>query len=231
MTARLHIFRYFAIIFLVFPMTACSAVNEWLGKFGFDTNDYMSESVTDVCETDGEEAQVITDMLEILTAVSPNLQEFNKMQEAIPLYRDAVLTYMLETEYARYSGNQTLIEEASREYPEYQITQIIPAKDFEATMYQYFGGNVRISHKDGQVFRYLKKVNAYISPVTPVNNECGITITAIEETANTYRVNFTVFADAETSRDYFALVIKREDGTHYFKQITLSTAETESLAG
>ena len=229
MTRCFHIFRYLTIVLLVFPMTACSTINEWIDKLGFDTHDYMQESVTGTCETDGETAQTLKEMLEILTS-SQSLYEFTKTKDAINQYRDTILTYMLETEYARYSGNQTLIEQASREYPEYQITQIIPAKDFEATMYQYFGGNVRIQHKDGQVFRYLKKVNAYISPVAPNNSEYEITLTSIEETANTYRVYFTVDADSETAQDYFALIVKREDGTHYFKQIVNRTVEPESLA-
>ena len=211
-------------------MTACSAFNDWLDKLGFDTHDYSGESVTGICETDGETAAMLTDMLDILVSSSTGLQEFTKMKDAISLYRDAVLTHMLETEYARYSGNQTLIEKASKEYPEYQITQIIPAADFEATMYQYFGGSVKISHKDGQVFRYLRKVDAYISPVAPSGSECGIILNTIEETENTYRVYFTITAGENMTKEYFALIIKREDGTHYFKQITTYAAETESRA-
>lgn len=230
MTVRFPIFRYFAIILLVFPMTACSSVNDFFAKLGFDTYDYTTEAITGFCENDGDTAVMLTEMLDILTSSSSNLYSFSKMKDAIPLYRDAVLTYMLETEYARYSGNQTLIEEASRKYPEYQITQIIPAEDFEAKMYQYFGGSVKISHKDGQVFRYLRKVNAYISPVAPNGNECEIKINTIEETENTYRVYFSIITDKNVSTDYFALIIKREDGTHYFKQIDIYSPEPESLA-
>jgi len=214
------VFRYLTIMMLVFPMTACNVVTEWMDKLGFDTYDYMQEAVTGTCDTTGETAQMLMEMLEILTASSANLSEFTNMSQAINAYRDSVLTYMLRTEYARYSGNQTLITEAIKEYPEYQITQIIPAREFEATMYRYFGGSVKISHKNGQVFRYLSKVNAYISSVTPVAGECEIILNTIEETEKTYRVYFAVDSGGDVVQEYFALVIKREDGTHYFKQLS-----------
>ncbi|MBQ8401075.1 MAG: hypothetical protein IJX14_04005, partial [Clostridia bacterium] len=124
-----------------------------------------------------------------------------------------------ESEYARYSGNMELIEEAARAYPEYQITQIIPAADFEATMYRYFGGTVKISHKDGTLFRYLKKVQAYISPSAQSADTGEINILTIGETDKTYQVTFTVTHSDTVSDPYFVLIIKREDGTLYFKQL------------
>lgn len=200
-------------------LCACSGCGTLTGiadKLGFDTYDYMSETVHTVHETDGETAAKLSSMIRILT---PTLAQFDTMGEAIPLYRDAVLTYMLESEYGRYSGNMELIEEAARAYPEYQITQIIPAADFEATMYRYFGGTVKISHKDGSLFRYLKKVEAYISPSSPAPNTSEIQITSIGETDKTWQVTFTVSHGGILSEPYFVLIIKRNDGTLYFKQL------------
>lgn len=210
--------------------SGCGTVRGIVDKLGFDTYDYMSETVHTVHETDGEIAAKLSSMIRILT---PTLTEFDSMGEAISAYRDPMLAFMLESEFARYSGNMELIEEAARAYPEYQITQIIPAADFEATMYRYFGGSVKISHKDGSRFRYLKKVEAYISPSSPAPNTSEVHISSIGETDKTWQVIFTVTQGEITSEPYFVLIIKRDDGTLYFKQLKKlsdmeETAETET---
>ncbi len=217
-------------LMMLFSLFGCSTLTTLLDKLGFDTYDYSSETVHTTHDPTGELAQTLCEMLRILT---PELVEFDSMGEAIAAYRDPVLTHMLETEYARYSGNMELIAEAAQSYPEYQITQIIPAADFEATMYRYFGGSVKISHKDGQLFRYLKKVEAYISPSAPAPDNCVISILTIAETMKTYRVRFTVTQGDVTSSPYFALIIKRDDGTTYFKQLyreIVPETETADLA-
>ena len=202
---------------VLWSFCGCETLTGLADKLGFDTYDYLSETVHTTHETDSDIAAELSGMIRILT---PSLTEFDSMGEAISAYRDQVLTYMLETEYARYSGNMTLIAEAAEAYPEYQITQIIPAADFEATMYRYFGGTVKISHKDGSLFRYLKKVEAYVSPTAPVPDVSEINIHSIGETDKTYQVNFTVTRGDIVSGMYFVLIIKREDGTLYFKQLS-----------
>lgn len=201
---------------MLWNLCSCTAVTNLVDKLGFDTYDYMSETVHTEHTPDSAVAASLADMIRILT---PSLTEFDSMREAISAYRDQVLTYMLESEYARYSGNMELIEEAARAYPEYQVTQIIPAADFEATMYRCFGGTVKISHKDGTRFRYLKKVEAYISSSAPVTNVSEINILSVSETEKTYRVYFNVTQSGVVSDPYFVLIIKRDDGTLYFKEL------------
>lgn len=197
-------------------MTSCSTVTELVDKLGFDTYDYMSEEVHTTYDTDSDVAATLAGMIQILV---PTLSPFDNMNEAISAYRDTVLTYMLESEYARYSGNMTLISKATEAYPEYQISEIIPAADFEATMYRYFGGSVKISHKDGSRFRYLSKVQAYIALSSPISDDSQVRITSIGETDKTWRVTFTVVQGQVESDPYFVLIIKRDDGTLYFKSL------------
>lgn len=204
--------------------TGCTTVTELVDKLGFDTYDYMSEEVHTTYDTDSDVAATLTNMIRILV---PTLVPFDNMNEAISAYRDTVLTYMLESEYARYSGNMTLIAKATEAYPEYQISEIIPAADFEATMYRYFGGSVKVSHKDGSRFRYLSKVQAYIALSSPISDDSLVRITSIGETDKTWRVTFTVVQGQVESEPYFVLIIKRDDGTLYFKQLQkLSSEET-----
>lgn len=205
----------FVILLLLGVLTSCTLMD----KLGFDMYDYMSEPVVRSYSTDSETAKLLEPMLNILITDSITLGEFEKMSEAIELYRDAVLRHMLQNGYAKYSGNLELITNAEKEYPEYQITQIIPADEFEATMYEYFGGDVKITHRDGAIFKYLKKVNAYICNIIPENSGIYPQITSVDETEKTYRVKFRCVSAEETSGEYFALIIKRSDGTYYFKKL------------
>lgn len=210
-------------VLLLLSLTSCTLSATIADKLGFDTYDYMGETVTTVHKTDGELADDVEGILDILVTNSPTLRTFDNMGDAIKLYNDAVLSFMLEKGYSKYSGNVTLINKATAAYPEYSITQIIPQSEYEATMYQYFGGDVKITHRDGEMFKYLSKVGAYISPVTPTSSGLVPEVTYLAETAKTYRVKFKVIAESgeETAEapEYFALIIKRDDGTHYIKKL------------
>jgi hypothetical protein len=196
-------------------LTSCSLTD----KLGFDTYDYMSESVTSVHDTDDEDAERIHGMLAVLAADKEKLPYFENMSDAINEYRDAVLLYMLDDEYAKFSGNTELIEKAEKAYPEYTISQIIPASEFEAMMYRYFGGDVKITHRDGERFKYLSKVEAYISLAVTKSSKPDTEITYLAETDKTYRVKFKVCSSSDDDNEYFALIIKRDDGTLYFKKL------------
>lgn len=209
-------------ILLLLSLTSCTLTDTIADKLGFDTYDYMAEKVMSTHEADGEIAETVEDILEILVTDSTYLATFDNMSDAIKQYNDAVLSHMLETGYAKYSGNVELINKATAAYPEYSITQIIPQSEYEATMYQYFGGDVKITHRDGERFKYLSKVSAYISMVAPADSGLHPEVTYLAETAKTYRVKFRVVAtdgEGAESPEYFALIIKRDDGTHYIKKL------------
>lgn len=212
----------FVLILLLLSLSSCTLGDSIADKLGFDTYDYMGESINTVHAVDGETAEAVEGILEILVTDSTQLPTFDNMGDAIKSYNDAVLTHMLETGYAKYSGNVDLISKAVAAYPEYSITQIIPQSEYEATMYRYFGGDVKITHRDGERFKYLSKVSAYISLVAPTDSGLHPDITYLAETNKTYRAKFRVVADGgETmdSAEYFALIIKRDDGTHYIKKL------------
>lgn len=211
----MRISRLTAALLCLLLLTSCTI----LDKLGFDTYDYMSENVLRTHEAEGETAVMLEDVLNILVTDSPELIPFEYMGDAIKAYRDAVLDYMLETGYSKYSGNTALMSEAAEKYPEYSITQLIPEREFEATMYRYFGGDVMITHGDGSRFKYLEKVGAYVSAVPMSDSGYRAEITAVSETEKTYRVWFFVGSENVRSDDYFALIIKRDDGTLYIKKL------------
>lgn len=210
-----------SLILVLGTLTSCGL----LDRLGFDTYDYMSESVTKTHDASGETAIMLEELLMILVTDSPVLPTFDNMSDAITFYRDAVLEHLLASDYAKYSGNGKLIERAMKQYPEYQITQVLPELEFEATMYRCFGGDVMITHKDGNKFRYLPGVGVYIPMLAISDSGYTADITSLAETEKTYRVRFKVKSvpdengNVTESEEYFALVIKREDETLYIKKL------------
>ena len=210
-----------ACVLLAGMLTSCGLFD----RLGFDTYDYMSETVTQTYSDDSETAVMLEELLMVLVTDSHVLTTFDSMSEAIPAYRDAVLEYLLASDYAKYSGNTKLIERATKVYPEYHITQVIPELEFESAMYRHFGGDVMITHEDGYKFRYLSEAGVYVPMLTTTEHRYYADVTALAETEKTYRVRFSVKSRPEEdstpleSEEYFALVIKREDGTLYIKKL------------
>ena len=179
--------------------------------------------MTAVLPTDGKDASICGEVLKVLIANSGYLSTFENMGEAIDLYSDSVLTYMLENSYSKYSGNYELLQKASEQYPELGVTVIIPASEYENTMYRYFGGDVKIINRDREKFMYLPKINAYTTMFHPEFSDLKADIIYLAETERTYRVRFRPSAaeewDGIVYPEYFALIIKRDDGTYYIKKL------------
>ncbi len=204
--------------FFLLTLYGCGA-RDFLSTLGFDTHDYEGEEVAETYDDDSEKAEELINMLEVLTVDTPRIAPFDGANEAMKTCRDAVLNYMLNREYAKYTGNIALMDQVKETYPQMQISAIIPADDFENFVYTYFGGKQKIKNITSTLFVYLEKVNAYITVAQPQENSIDYNIQKIEETQNTYRVYFTCSLHDEISPTYKALIIKREDGNCYFRYL------------
>ena len=116
-------------------------------------------------------------------------------------------------------------QKAAEAYPQMQLSVLIPSDDFASTVYATFGGREKIANKSGTLFRYLDKVGAYTTAALPVKSEVQTRVTLLEETERTYRLYFVNTLDTVTSPEYFALIIKREDGSLYFSELSESTGK------
>ncbi len=182
------------------------------------TTDYSVEEVIGVVSADSETFAELYDKLGMLTVDSIIIPEFDSMRDAIDLFRDSVLNYMSGKSYAKYAGNSVLIDKVAEEYPDIDVIEVIPAEEYESVMYTHFGGSVKITHADGRIFRYLGAADAYVPVTAPVSGSVDIALTEVLETENTYRLSFSC-STGEKTKDYFALVVKREDGSCYFDAV------------
>lgn len=187
----------------------------WIrGLFGIDVANYAAESAEQVLATDSDTAARLCDMVDILTVGSADIHGFRTPSQAVKYHRDAILNDMLRDNFTLYNGNTASLSAVQQAYPHRVITSLIPASDFENAVSRYFGGT-GISHKNGNAFEYLSRADAYTSPVQVWDPFVGIRVTSLEETLHTYRMAFDLYTDAE-SISYFAIFVKRDDGSCYF---------------
>lgn len=203
----------------VLSLCSCSVTNEFLATLGFDTHDYEGEAVIQTYDNESEKTEEIREMIRTLSINSPHIPTFDGSKDAVSKCRDSLLNYMLNTQYAKYTGNLELLDKAIEQYPYLKVATVIPAQDFEDEAYRYFGGKQKVSNESGNLFTYLDKVSAYTTVTTPVESKIEIDCISLEETVNTFRFKFRCSLGEETGDDYFALIIKRADGSCYFKYV------------
>lgn len=187
---------------------------------GIDTHDYAREPSLATLDKSGEVAEEICDMLSMLFQNTPYLTPFDSPDTAANLYRNGILCAMLSRNYPKYNANNDLIEQTRLLYPTLEITTVIPAVDFESTVYRYFGGTASVSNASTPLFTYLDRVDAYISSGIGVRNDATVTVTELYETENTYVCVFFAEMNGETSEAYRLLLMKREDGTFYMRALS-----------
>ncbi|MBR4071264.1 MAG: hypothetical protein IKK26_01755 [Clostridia bacterium] len=203
----------------VLSLSSCSVTNEFLARLGFDTHDYEGEAVVETYDNESEQTEKIREMVRTLSINSPHIPTFDGSKDAVSKCRDSLLNYMLNTQYSKYTGNLDLLDKAIEQYPYLKVATVIPAEDFEDEAYRYFGGKQKVQNQSGNLFTYLDKVSAYTTVTTPVESKINIECISLEETLNTFRFKFRCSLGEETSDDYFALIIKRADGSCYFKYV------------
>lgn len=205
---------------LLLSLSGCSGTffASFFSMLGFDTYDYYGEEVIATLPPDSEEVAELTSLISMITMDTPELTAFSGAREAVSIYRDEILNSLLSASYSKYTGNIALLDKASAEYPQYVIMTIIPQEDFEYAVYKCFGGNEKITHADGSLFRYLPKVRAYTSVGQPQENCVKVEAVSCEETKSTFRLRFKCTV-GDSTENYFALIIKRDDGTRYIKSL------------
>ena len=217
------VFALMLLLTAVFLVSCVAGSNPlWIrGMFGVDAANYAAEPSERVLTVDCEQSAELCDMVEILISDGVTLRPFRSTSQAVRQYRDCILNDMLRDHYALYTGNADALAKLNNAYPNHAMLTLIPETDFENAVYRYFGGS-NVSHKSGEVFEYLSRADAYTAPVQAWEAQAELAVLKLEETAHTYRMTFTL-TDGDASADYFAVFVKRDDGSCYFYSLeTLS---------
>ncbi len=201
-------------VFLVSCMAGSNPL--WIREvLGVDVAHYNSEPTVTELPADGEQAAALCDMVESLCDNSLRLTPFRTASQAVNAYRDELLNDMLRNNYLRYTGSVQTLSATNSVYSPAVISTLIPAEDFEETVYRYFGGT-SVRHKNGAVFRYLDGAEGYTAPIQAWNVSVTVNVSALAETQNTYRMTFSLCDGDERSAAYTAVFLKREGGACCF---------------
>lgn len=202
-------------LLLVCTLSGCGLYD----LLGIDTHDYTNEPSIRTLAMDSDVAKELLAMIPMMVQNTPHLKPFDSPDDAAELYRDGILCAILERNYSKYNANAALIAETRALYPTYEITTVIPARDFESTVYRYFGGSTSVENRSTDLFTYFDKVDAYISVGIGVDNSAAIELSELYETENTYVCTFTSTMHDTTAGPYRLLCMKREDGTFYMRSL------------
>jgi len=221
---------YFLSVLLLLSclLFGCSALSGLASGMGFDMNDYEEEEIIAFYESDTEEASTVMALVRKLLVNTPIMTEFSGAKEGFGAYMDAVLNSLLGESYGRYTGNMALLSKVAEQYPGYEIHTFIPVSDFETEMYTLFGGSWKISHRSGTLFTYLDKAEGYTCVTYPRERTVETEFVSLLETEHTYRLTFRNHMGEVTSPDYLAILIKRDDGTLYFRSLSKKEALGEN---
>ncbi len=180
---------------------------------GNKSEDYSGEVPID----DIDSATVISTMTLTVTALTVNsvdLPEFSTPSEVIGTCRDAILNYMLTSDYSRFGSNTKLLSEIAQQYPDMTVTAAIGTKDYESTLYTLFGYSGTVRHSETKRFSYLSKVTAYVPTAPATVSNVALDIQSAIETEHTYQMSFFAMLEDEISPLYTALFVKKDDGMY-----------------
>lgn len=208
-------------IFLVSCMVSANVT--WArGLLGYDVTDYEAEAVTAELEIESGLSRELCSMVSILSADRGiSLTPFSTTAEAVSQYRDAILGYMLRDNYSRYTGNRSELERVHAAYPQMNLSTVIPVSDFENTVFRYFGGT-SVKNESGALYSYLNRASCYTAPVQGRTHNVSTAVQSLEETAHTYRMQFLLSDETGESTPYTAVFLKREDGSCYFRSLSVA---------
>ena len=205
-------------------LVSCTAGNNsaWFRSLlGTDVAAYRAGSVTAILETDSNEAQELTEVMDWFLSGSVHLKEFQNSRQALRLYRDAILNTLMRRNYASYVGNPALCSAISQAYPHITASVLIPQSDFESAASHCLGLS-SVSNSNGKSFSYLPRAACYIPPQQARALTVSMTVLGLEETENTYRLSFKLEDTEGQSACYNAMFVKRDGATPYLKTLKSS---------
>lgn len=215
-----HIVVFCVAILLLLSLTLSSCSSPFIRRLlGIKNTDYESEAIIGSAMNNAEIVSKLTLIVSALTVNSNALPEFSDAASAVRKCGDAVLNYMLTTNYARYHGNKALLEKAEQKYPGMNITAAIGISNYENELYSLFNYGEAAKKADTERFRYLPKISAYIPAAQAQANETVLDITSLDETVSAYKMTFYCISGDNVSKQYYALFVKRDDGGCYIKTL------------
>ena len=204
-------------VFLVSCMAGSNVL--WVkGIFGIDSQELIGESAVRTLDSDGKTAQRLSSSVMEIVGGSTELTPFSSVNEAVALYRAAVLNSMLKESYTTYTANRDLIKAAEEAYPHTSFVTLIPKEALEARTYALFGGK-GLGHKSAGAFEYLDRVGMYTTAAVVHISDVTLRVDSLVETEHTYKMEFTLLGNDGATNAYTAIFEKKSESVYVWKAL------------
>ncbi len=163
--------------------------------------------------------EVLADILSVCECIgyTDSIVCFDDWDDVADSYSQIMLDYLSAKYYAKYSANKQLFSALAEHYPTLSVNTMIPAEDYENSVYTCFGGYERVKHYSLNRYAYLDKINAYLAIGERYEKNTVCTIISCAETKDTYRA--VVSYEGFDGR-YDILLIKRDSGVPYILKVS-----------
>lgn len=216
---------FFLIIFSLLSLSSCALRNGIYRLLGIDSEDYTLQAVTgriDLSSDDEDEAELIRTLVDEAEHLlcGEEIKCFKGRGDLGSSYYDSVLDCMAHKNYSKYSADGELFARLNEYYPELNVNTLIPAEDYENTLYRIFGGGTKVKHGSTYRYTYLEKINAYL--LTGKQKEFNIKVApiSVEVTKDTYRMRASLMTDGTEGREYTIVYRMRQEKEPYIYALT-----------
>lgn len=194
---------------------------------GIDDHDYAGEPAINSPDLQSEEIRALAETAKVL-AYGKDVVPFDSFSDAADEYVDIVLEYLSSVLFSKYSSDKELLERFSEDYPELNLSLLIPRSDYENTVYRCFGGNKKAVVKSSAMYSYLSKTDAFMLIGQMPVSDASVRVMTAEETENTYRLSVSFSKDGQNTGVYDIIFRKRAEGEPYIWRVT-KTSKVFSL--
>lgn len=211
------------IICIASLMLLCSCESAFMKSvyavLGIDDHDYEGEAVINTPDLQSDEVKALSDTAKIL-AYGKDVLPFDSFSDEADGYVDIVLDYLASVFYSKYSSDKDLLERFSEDYPELNLSLLIPRSDYENTVYRCFGGSKKAVVRSTAMFSYLAKTDAFMLVGQIPVSDASVRVMTAEETENTYRLSVSFSRDGQNTGIYDLIFRKRAEGEPYIWRVT-----------
>ncbi len=186
---------------------------------GIDDHDYAAEPATGSPDVQSDAVKALAETAKVI-AYGSEILPFDSFSDVSDSYLDVVLNYLSSAYYPKYSSDKELLQRFSDEYPELNLSLLIPAEDYENTVYRCFGGNKKAIVRSTAMYSYLNRINAFMLVGQAPVSDVSVRVLSAEETENTYRLSVSFSRDGKNSDAYDLIFRKRgEDDAYIWRAV------------
>ncbi len=209
-------------------LSSCALYDGAASLLGFDRKNYAKQEISYYIDLNGNDdddedekklLKCLVDEAEYLL-YGDSVTCFDGKSSPSGDYRDALLDGMASKYYTKYSADGEMFSSLAENYPGLNVSIMIPAEDYENTVYRIFGGYEKVVHSSTSRYTYLEKINAYLLIGKQTEKTVNVRPLSVGVTNDTYRMTAEFYRNDAFLGEYTVVFLKRDDKEPYIRSLT-----------